>query len=295
MKKLKGLLIIFLALVMLLTGCSNAGKNYDATILKDACRVTSELGYDTVDNPFKDSSRYFEVVKTSNCEFKVDVNGTEMLIQIPLNSQSEEYVPTNIKPVSEKYSQIISKSKNLIYRYIDSSSILKDKDGLKNYIDTIDTKEAYFTDDNNVGAYFSHTDSVLYINTNNTAYICEWMIVHEFVHAMSYYTHDFSINDEEYAFNRFNEIMTDIITFSLNPKIPDTVISGYSFYYSLVYPYINLFGKDAIEAYFYGYDSIYEKIDHNEFHFFVIVIENYGEENSDVYYNNLILKWYANK
>lgn len=68
-----------------------------------------------------------------------------------------------------------------------------------------------------------------------------------------------------------------------------------TFYYSLVYPYINLFGKDAIEAYFYGYDSIYEKIDHNEFHFFVIVIENYGEENSDVYYNNLILKWYANK
>ena len=293
MKRIKRLLGI-LALVLSLTGCSTI-SSYDDTILKNASTVTSELGYKTIDNPFKDSSRYFEVEKTSDNEFRVDVNGTEMIIQISLNSQSEEYVPTDITKVSAKYSDILSNSKNLIYQYIDSSTILKDKDRIKKYIDSIKVKEAYFTDDDNVGAYFSHTDSTLYINRNNAANVCEWMIVHEFVHAISYYTHNCSIENEEYAFNLFNEIMTDIITSSLNPNISDEIISVYSIYYSLVYPYIYLVKEDALEAYFYGYDSIYEKIDYNEFRFFVLVIENYGEENSDVYYNNLIMKWYANK
>lgn len=294
MKRIKRLLGIFLALIMLTTGCSVV-SDYDATILKNASMVTSELGYKTIDNPFKDSSRYFEVEKTSDNEFRVDVNGTEMIIQIPLNSESEEFIPTEITPVSAKYSEILSNSKNLIFQYIDSSTILKDKDGIKEYIDSLNTNEANFTDDDNVGAYFSHADSTLYINKNNAAYVCEWMIVHEYVHAISYYTHNCSIENEEYAFNLFNEILTDLITSSLNPKIVDNVISGYSIDYSLLYPYIYLFKEDAIKAYFYGYDSIYEKIDYDEFRFFVLVIENYGEENSDVYYNNLIMKWYANK
>ena len=293
MKRIKRLLGIFLALFML-TGCSVV-SDYDATILKNASMVTSEFGYKTVDNPFKDSSRFFEVEKTSDNEFRVDVNGTEMIIQIPLNSESEESIPTEITPVSAKYSEILSNSKKLIYQYIDKSTILKDKDGLKEYIDSLNTNEAYFTNDDNVGAYFSHVDSTLYINKNNAAYACEWMIVHEYVHAISYYTHNCSIENEEYAFNLFNEIMTDIITSSLNPNISDEIISVYSIYYSLVYPYIYLVKEDALEAYFYGYNSIYEKIDYDEFRFFVLVIENYGEENSDVYYNNLIMKWYANK
>ena len=62
--------------------------------------------------------------KTSDNEFLVDVNGTEIIIQIPLNSQSEKYIPTDIVPVSVKYSEILSNSKKLIYQYIDSSTIL---------------------------------------------------------------------------------------------------------------------------------------------------------------------------
>ena len=67
----------------------------------------------------------------------------------------------------------------------------------------------------------------------------------------------------------------------------------YKGYYNLLYPYINIFGVDSINAYFYGYDSLYSKVGKTEFDFFVVVVDNISEENSEAYYNNLILKWYA--
>ena len=103
------------------------------------------------------------------------------------------------------------------------------------------------------------------------------------------------IENEEYAFNLFNEVLTDMITSTINPQIDKNIQSGYYLYYDLLYPYINLFGKDAIDAYFYGYDNIYKQIEKEEFEFFVILIENFGEESSDVYYNNLMYKWNAKK
>ena len=285
------LIVVFL---LLLTGCSNSSTNYDAIILDNASLLTSELGFDTENNPFADGTRYFNVTKNSKNEFLVDVNGTEMRIRTPDTNTESEYEPQNSSIISKKYEKIIKQSKKLVYQYIDSSTILDDKNGIKNYIDKLSIKEASFTEADYVGAYFSYTDNCVYINRNLSSVICEWMLVHEFVHAISYYTHGCSIEKEEYAFNLFNEILTDIITASLSPKIGKDIQSGYIAYYGLLAPYINLFGEHAVKAYFYGYNAIYEKIGHDEFEFFVIVIENYDAEYSDVYYNNLIFKWYAN-
>ncbi len=291
MKKLKRLFIIVMSMLMILSGCSNATNNYDSITLENAVKVTAESGFDLGSNPFVSDSRYFIVTKNSDSTFSVDANGKRMIIQVPSEQSSSEYVPTNVSDVS-KYMKIVAKSKKLVYQYIDTSTILKDKEDVKKYIENLDTKEGSFTDDEGVGAYFSYADSCIYINRNNSEAICEWMIVHELIHAISFYTHNCSIENEEYAFNLFNEILTDIITSSINPEIDRTIQSGYSVYYNLLYPYINLFGENAIEAYFYGYNTIYKQIEKDEFEFFVIVIENYGAENSDVYYNNLIYKWY---
>lgn len=287
MKKVKNFLGIILAItmLMLLTGCTNASeKSYDTIVLDNASNMTSVLGFDaTQDNPFADGTRYFEVSKSSKYEYVIDVNGTEMKVQLPSDTQSSGFIPKNIKKISSEYKDIISSSKKIIYKYIKSSTILQDKDGIKEYIDKLAIKEATFTKE----------DDVLYINSNNSSYICEWMIVHEFIHAIAYYTHDCKIENEEYAYNQINEVMTDIITSSLNPKIDSSIYSGYSDYYVLVYPYINLVGTKAIEAYFYGYDTIYHSIGKDEFDFFVIVLDHYEVENSDVFYNNLMYKWYA--
>lgn len=294
MKKLKNLFIIVISMLMIFTGCSNAvEKNYDSMTLENAAKATAESGFDFDFNPFVDGSRYFTVTKNLKNEFCVDVNGTQIVVQIPSDEPSSEYQPSDKIELSSKNAKIVTKSKALVYQYIDASTVLKDKEEIKNYIESLSVKEATFTDDNSVGAYFSYTDDCLYINKVNSEFICEWMIVHELIHATSYYTHNCSIENEEYPFDMFNEILTDMITASLNPKINTKIQSGYLVYYDLLYPYINLMGETAIEAYFYGYDIIYDQIGKDEFDFFVMVIEYYGAENSDAYYNNLIYKWYA--
>ena len=284
MKKLKNFFIVVISMLMVLTGCSNTvEKNYDSITLENATKATAESGFDFDSNPFVDGSRYFTVTRNSKNEFGVDVNGTEMIIQFPSNASSSEYLPSDVIELSSESAKIVTKSKELVYQYIDASTILKDKEAIKNYINSLNAKEAIFADDDSVGAYFSYTDDCIYINKDNSEFICEWMIVHELIHAVSYYTHNCSIENEEYAFNLFNEILTDIITSSINPKTHSKIQSGYSLYYDLLYPYINLVGQSAIEAYFYGYEIIYNQIKTEEFEFFVIVIENYGAENSDVY------------
>ena len=298
MKNLKNCMLLIIAMLMMLTGCATASdesyKDYDSIIIQNAEDVTNYSGFDFGSNPFY-GDRKFTVIKNSPTEFLINVNGTVMIVRIPAKKSSSEYVPTNVCDISTKHSKLVSSSKELIYEYIDASSVLNNKEELKSYIEGVSAKEATFTNEDNVGAYFSYKDSCIYFNKKSSGSICEWMIVHELVHAMSYYTHGCSIEKEEYAFNLFNEVMTDIITASLSPKISKKSQSRYSIYYGLIYPYINLVGIDSIKDYFYGYDEIYNYVGKNEFEFWVIVIENYGAKNSDVYYNNLILKWYATK
>ena len=291
MKKLRSFGAIIVVCMLILTGCAN--ENYDALTLDEASRITSEMGFATVYNPFKDGTRYFKVTKNSEREFLVDVNGSEMCIQTLTNEQLSEYVPKNIKNISNKNLEIVSRSKKLIFKYIDASKVMEDKKGLMDYISRLRVAEASFTDEACVPSYFSFKDDCIYINTELQYCICEWMIVHELVHAMSYYTHGCIIDEEPYAFSLFNEVLTDIITASLNPKIDENIQSEYAIYYSLLAPYINLFGEKAIKAYFYGYNTIYKLIAKDEFEFFVLLIENFEAENSEVYYNNLIFKWYS--
>ena len=318
MKKIRSLFVIVLSIMILISfsGCTNAKNtqnvmagedsticyddqekdtdlmnDYDGVLLETAEIETTAFGFNFNSNPFSDGSRYFNVLKESEEKYSIDVNGDKLTVLISISDINLEYVPTNISDITAQYSNIINTSRNLVFQYIDSSKVLKDKEGIKNYIEILPIKEASFTKDSGVGAYFSFKDNCIYINKDNSEYICEWMIVHEMIHAISFYTHDCSIEKEEYAFSLFNEVLTDILVSTINPEIVNNSISGYSPYYCLIYPYIYTFGTESIYAYFYGYENIYNKVDKNEFEFFVTVIGNIQESNSNVYYTNLIYKW----
>ena len=178
--------------------------------------------------------------------------------------------------------------------YIETSSILIDKNNIENYINSLSIKAADFTDDSAVGAYFSADDSVIYVNNEISEYVCEWMVCHEYIHAIAYFTHgEINLDEVPYAYSLYNEVWTDLLASSMDPEINESIESYYKGYYTLLYPYINIFGDETIKSYFYGYDSMYQKTSKSEFDFFVDVFENFGQQNSEVYYNNLILKWYS--
>lgn len=303
MKHLKKLFCVMVSLVSMIStttvqAVSPNLSSYDSAIINMADTYADSTAYANIDlNPFTQANggRYFTVKEPEKDHFEVDVNGTPMTVIISQNNSVEDFEPRNIFELdSENIIDIIESSQEKIEDYIDESSILKDKDGIKNYILSLDIKEAEFTDNPNVGAYFSETDSMIYINRDNSNYVCEWMVSHEYMHAIAFYTHgEKELDDVPYAYSLYNEVWTDLLTCSLEPSINESVESYYKAYYALIYPYINIFNEDSIEAYFYGYDFIYSKISKPELDFFVAVLENFGEENSEVYYNNLTWKWYA--
>lgn len=271
---------------------------YDSQIVNMSNEFASLTTYSNTDmNPFisANGGRYFSVEEPETDHFEIDVNGTEMTVLISDEDTIEPYQPQNITELNSKnIIDIVESSREKVENYIDESSILKDKEDIKDYIFSVGLKEAEFTDDPNVGAYFSASDSIIYVNRENSEYICEWLVCHEYMHAVSFYTHkETDLDNTQYAYSLYNKVLTDLLTCSLDPEINGSIESYYKGYYALIYPYINIFDIDAIDAYFYGYNTIYSKVTKPEFDFFVTVIENINEQNSEAYYNNLVLKWYA--
>lgn len=274
-------------------------STYDSQVINMAnTYVDSSTTYGNADlNPFIKSNggRYFTVNEIETDHFDVNVNGVPITVIISQNNSVEQYKPQNVTDLDDNsIINIIESSRKKVDDYIETSSILIDKDNIENYINSLSIKAADFTDDPNVGAYFSASDSIIYVNRENSEYICEWLVCHEYMHAVSFYTHkETDLDNTQYAYSLYNEVLTDLLTCSLDPEINGSIESYYKGYYALIYPYINIFDIDAIDAYFYGYNTIYSKVTKPEFDFFVTVIENINEQNSEAYYNNLVLKWYA--
>ena len=291
-----GILVYMLSIIITVSN-AYAISTYDSQIVNTSNEYANLTTYSKTDmNPFisANGGRYFTVKEPEKNHFEIDVNETQMTVLIS-DKDTVPYKPQNISELDSKnIIDIVESSREKVENYVNESSILKDKEDIKDYILSIGLKEADFTDELNVGAYFSASDSVIYVNRDNSKYICEWLVCHEYMHAVSFYTHnETDLDNIPYAYSLYNEVLTDMLTCSLNPEINESIESYYKGYYSLMYPYINIFDIDAINAYFYGYDTIYGKVTKPEFDFFVAVIENFDEQNSEAYYNNLIFKWYA--
>lgn len=277
MKKLKRLVYIFLA-ILLLVGCSTTTNSYDAQILNTAKEVINQWGY----IPNRTYSVDFD-----GSIYTVDINGSEQQILIPENSAESKKVDGSTLAKEEpdaKLARIVEDSKKLVSSYIEASDILKNKPDIVNYVSNIPT---YVVEMEYVAMYDA---GALYINTNHTHEASEWMIVHELVHAICEFTNG-GIENERYPYNLFNEVMTDIITASMNPSSADGTMSGYAIYHEIGYAFIGCFGEKALSSYFYGYDSLVEELGY-ELDFFVFSMENMEKnEIALICVNNSINHW----
>ena len=293
--------VLFLVAVVLY------GKNsvsYEKRMLSMAGARTESLALAEV-NPFNDGEYYFTVEKNPDLsedgriEYVVDDNGYETICTFPTRPPRVMPEPEDISEPSKECQKIIAKSKNLVCKYIDKSTILVDKERLKQCIQDTEVLEATYTSrTQNVEAYFSDIDGKIYINRNgNPDYVCESVYVHELIHVLAYYTRDGGFAEPEfYGLTQFDEAMTDQIAESLNPQGPKNgaAFSGYTVYYDFTAPYIDMMGDKALKAYFYGYDEVEEEIGKDEFELYVKMIENYDDDSAKYFSCMMVLKWYHN-
>lgn len=277
-----------------LTGCK-IRSSYDERIINSAEKAWENLGYASVENPYKTGDRIFEVKEKSEGKFEVNLDGTRSIILNEGKVQRGEYSPKSIKPLDKREKRLYERSKEKVAEYIESSEILENKEELKSFLDKVTIRMATYSEDELVGAYYDNKTNTIFVNELSEDQVCEWMFTHELIHALAYKTHGES--EYTYMYTQFNEVMTDIITSSLDPELleDELMISGYVPRYWLVYPVLSIFQEEVIKAYWYGWEKFFidEKLDKDEFDLYVLVVANYGQENSEAYFNNLLLKWEA--
>lgn len=276
------LLAVFFIITLFVCGCGSnttSTTTYDDTILQMAQEHIEQWRYIP--------DRIYSVAYDAETEiYTIDVNGVKQQVIFPSSADSNKIEAITGDRLSRKEQKILDSSKELIYSYVDESNILQNKDEIKNFISEI---PAYVIDMEYPALYFN---GKLFFGINYIDVICEWIAVHELVHALADFTNN-GIENERYAYNVFNEVMTDIITSSMNPKLAEGIQSGYINYYPEIYTYIGCFEEEAIKAYFYGYSKIIETIgNEHELDFFVLSLENiYANELALICVNNSLSHW----
>jgi len=279
MKKIFSILLIISIAISMCACTSNnnidddiiktSNKNIDDEIIETSNKLLEEWGLE--------EGRTFSVVIDDQDIYHIDINGYELLVTLEEPENFEETTVANVGECDSKVLSIVKKSKEIIINYIDTSNILKDKEELKQYINDIPVKMADLSID--AAAIHDAVSETIFVSYQHLEAICEWMIVHELVHALCQKTNG-GIENERYALNTFTEVLTDIITKGMEPKITSGIESTYSIYYNWVYLYLGCLGIDGIEAYFYGYDEILKRIPEAELDIFVEAFEQveYSED-----------------
>lgn len=280
MKKVLTFIIALIAFLVL-SGCKEVSSDYEDSLL--------DMGAEALSN-FRDElsdvgERTYEV-SYHNGIYTININGNIQKVQKSTNT-GNGINPTNVENcTSKKIAKIVDTSKTLLEEYIKSSSVLKNKEELINDIQRIEPKMANLGD-----APAMYQDGNIYISRANEKDVCEWMVVHELVHGLAVITNG-GIENEPYPYDLFNEAITDVITMAMNPEIKKGTLSGYLEYHEIALTYIGIFKEEAIKAYFYGYDSIWEEIGKEEVDFFVLSVDNYYSNLvANACVNNSLLKW----
>lgn len=299
---MKKTISLIMAVVMFMTfvctGCASTENTQqvscDDIILENAKYIAEQKNPIEV-NPFSNSEYMFTVQKDGE-KYNVNINGDKHIIMFTNNEEGEGlYVPTAVKKFEDKNTvQMINRCKKKVINYITESKLLTNKEELSKRISELEVYTAELTDDESVGAIWHYEDEVIYVEQDNVKYVCEWMFVHEMIHALSFYTHNSDIGNEEYGFTKFNEAFTDLITSAILYGSEEMNYSGYAKYFEWLFPFVDNFGEDAISAYFYGYDEIVNKIgSQEEMDLYVQTMERICSYDifTLVVYNHLIYKW----
>ena len=237
-----------LAPSMSITNATMSTVNFDPSF--------SELGLYTITlEEFPDSS-----FKLESCPIWGEDNDIE-----EINQQ------TKFKNFNKSQKKMIESARQHVIEYINDSEVFTDKEtlieGIENipfYLYTESTHEQLSDYDS---AAAVHLGNGIYCNNTQKEFFCEYVFVHELVHHLRYLTSDKKLSNERYFATTFDEALTDVITLSMNPA--NTFKSGYGSpyitFYEPMYKYLAIFGRDALSAYFYGYDEFFENSGGNTF------------------------------
>lgn len=205
--------------------------------------------------------------------YTVDIDREKTLVphpkdvSAPIQTYNERRCPSWVR-------SLLTRAKKLVKDFIDNSSFLQGKDELKKGIEDITPVVADFvgTEDGVVAFY---QDGHIYISTDSDVQqgICEWMLVHELIHGLADLTNKGVVN-EVYGDAVFSEAITEAITLAINPRITPGIQAEYNAYLPTILIYIGIFQEEALDAYFYGYDDLYKKVDKTELDFWVYSLEN---------------------
>lgn len=229
--------------------------SYDETLLKDSNAVLQQNKAGFINNNYE--------VKFEQGNYEVYLNNE--LVQ-KIQEQNNDLIPNSkkSKEPSQEALKVFSISKEKIYKYIDQSKILRDKPDLKRIINETKIKELLEGEI----CLFSDEDQTVYYNPS---VLCEWVIIHELVHALSDATAG-GLKNKEYQCSLFDEIITDLITSSMGPKfMKGNFETGYTRYYNFGYIFIGIYKWKALEGYFYGYD--YNLFDKTELDFYTLCLQ----------------------
>lgn len=182
------------------------------------------------------------------------------------NNLEEIKQQTKFTEFSVKQEKIIEDSRNLVIKYINDSEVFTNKEEL---IEGIQTVPFYLYTESTHDMLINledvpaavHLGGAIYCNIEFSDSFCEYVFAHELVHHLRYLTSDKQLSNELYFATSLDETIADVITLSMEPKVEfeEGYGSPYMVFYEPIYKYLNLFGRDALSAYFYGYDEFFEK------------------------------------
>ena len=209
---------------------------------------------------------------------------------------------TTFKKFSKRHEKMIESARNFVIEFVNDSSFFKDKEFL---IERIRNVPIYLYSESanelldTANAPAVHTGKAIYCDADFKNFFCEYMFVHELFHHLRYLTMGEKLSNVPDFASMFDEGVTDFLTVSMEPAMftNNTYESGYAVFYPIIGKYFHVFGKEALEAYFYGYDDFYAsktstfKIEHE---FFVSALDGYIEN----YYcivstESMVNKWDA--
>ena len=285
----KRIIPLFLMALLLFAIClmspTSARNTYDERIFQMAQRSTESLSED-------DYNHNIAIKELETGSYRITLDGVTYLIsnnddQIVITNDS--FIKEDVSIVTDEYLiRIFERAKSNVVKYVTSSTIIKDadKEQIENNIWSIELYSGSFVLDESVKNTLTdeelksigeivaiYEDGSVYINSSKTAKVTEFVLTHELFHYVSEVTNN-GLENQDYSYSIITEVITDFLAVTSAPPAVDIADTSYLSSYEDVLLYINVYKKDALRAYFYGYDEIWKKAGKDNFDFFVYCLDN---------------------
>lgn len=289
MDKMRSYLVTFLLILTILVGgCAQSTENQSIDLSIEG-KIYLEATEVANDFPYKSDGKLIIEKGSNSFTIYPEDFGKENAIKLAIPSDfyefQELYVPEIIEEkFPEKYLSIYSNARDMAIEYIEDSSIIREVDkplcieDVKNisfhygvFCNQMDSNILMFTEGNDI-----------YINSALASHLSEYYLLHEIIHVISNRTNSGSTYELScYRASKFNEAMTDVITYQicLENEIPvDTL--AYGIYMEMPYLAIEITQGDILEAYYYSdeYEQIIEKAGQDIFDVIILTTDNYKDE-----------------